>query len=124
MGILYSRSIGALSSKGKYIFSLDNDDMFLDFDVFSTITNIAAAVFGIFVGWKLTTSMCDTAEGLVNISSRVFDVIVNTWREIAWPRLKMFYENVSEWICSLKERGRITQDNVNEVDLNVAPVTV
>ena len=90
---------------------------------FSTITNIAAAVFGIFVGWKLTTSMCDTAEGLVNISSRVFDVIVNTWREIAWPRLKMFYENVSEWICSLKERGRITQDNVNEVDLNVAPVT-
>ena len=41
MGILYSRSIGALSSKGKYIFSLDNDDMFLDFDVFSTITKIA-----------------------------------------------------------------------------------
>ena len=41
MGILYSRSVGALSSKGKYIFSLDNDDMFLDFDVFSTITNIA-----------------------------------------------------------------------------------
>lgn len=91
---------------------------------FSTITNIASAVFGIFVGWKLTTSMCDTAESFVNISSRVFDIIVNTWREIAWPRLKMFYENVSEWICSLKERGRITQDNVNEVDLNVAPVTV
>ena len=41
MGILYSRSIEALSSKGKYIFSLDNDDMFLDFDVFSTIKNIA-----------------------------------------------------------------------------------
>ena len=41
MGILYSRTVGALSSKGKFIFSLDNDDMFLDFDVFSTITNIA-----------------------------------------------------------------------------------
>ena len=41
MGILYSRSIGALSSKGKYIYSIDNDDMFLDKDVFSTITNIA-----------------------------------------------------------------------------------
>jgi len=41
MGILYSRSIGALSSKGKYIFSLDNDDMFLDFDVFSIITKIS-----------------------------------------------------------------------------------
>ena len=41
MGILYSRSIGALSAKGKYIFPLDNDDMFLDRDVFKTITNIA-----------------------------------------------------------------------------------
>ena len=27
MGILYSRSIGALSAKGEYIFPLDNDDM-------------------------------------------------------------------------------------------------
>ena len=41
MGILYSRSIGALLSKGNYIFPLDNDDMFLDIDVFKTISNIA-----------------------------------------------------------------------------------
>jgi hypothetical protein len=41
MGIIYSRSIGTLSSKGKYIFPLDNDDMFLDEDVFEIITNIA-----------------------------------------------------------------------------------
>ena len=41
MGILYSRSIGVLSAKGQYIFSLDNDDMFLDLDVFSNIYNIA-----------------------------------------------------------------------------------
>ena len=41
MGILYSRSIGALSAKGKYIFSLDNDDMFLDKDVFKTISDRA-----------------------------------------------------------------------------------
>ena len=41
MGILYSRSIGALSARGKYIFSIDNDDMFLDKDIFLTITNIS-----------------------------------------------------------------------------------
>lgn len=41
MGILYSRSIGALNAKGKYIFSLDNDDMFLDSDVFLTVSNIS-----------------------------------------------------------------------------------
>ena len=33
-GTLYARCIGTLSAKGKYIFPLDNDDMFLDKDVF------------------------------------------------------------------------------------------
>jgi len=41
MGTLYSRSIGALNAIGKYIFSLDNDDMFLDEDIFVTIYNLA-----------------------------------------------------------------------------------
>ena len=33
-GTLYSRSIGALYSKGKYIMTIDNDDMFIN-DIFS-----------------------------------------------------------------------------------------
>ena len=41
MGILYSRCIGVLSAKGKYIFPLDNDDMFLDEDVFDIVSKIA-----------------------------------------------------------------------------------
>ena len=41
MGTLYSRSIGVLSAKGKYIFPLDNGDMFLDYDVFDTISEVA-----------------------------------------------------------------------------------
>ena len=41
MGTLYTRSIGVLSAKGKYIFHLDSDDMFLDEDIFSTMINIA-----------------------------------------------------------------------------------
>jgi len=41
MGILYSRSIGALNSKGKYIFCLDNDDIFYDENLFDKIFNIA-----------------------------------------------------------------------------------
>ena len=40
MGVLFSRSIGVLSSKGKFIFTLDNDDMFLNYDIFDTITRI------------------------------------------------------------------------------------
>ena len=37
MGILYSRCIGALNSKGKYIFSLDNDDLFLNANILKKI---------------------------------------------------------------------------------------
>lgn len=41
MGTLYSRSIGALNSRGKYIFCLDNDDLFYDENLFDKIFNIA-----------------------------------------------------------------------------------
>ena len=41
MGTLYSRCIGVLNAKGKYIFALDNDDTFLDEDIFETIYYIA-----------------------------------------------------------------------------------
>ena len=41
MGTLYSRSIGTLAAKGKYLFPLDNDDMFLDSDIFNYIFNEA-----------------------------------------------------------------------------------
>ena len=52
MGTLYSRSIGALSAKGKYIFNLDNDDMFLDKDVYWTITNFADKYDFDIIGFK------------------------------------------------------------------------
>ena len=40
MGVLYSRSVAVLISKGKYIFSLDNDDMYFSHDVFYNILKI------------------------------------------------------------------------------------
>lgn len=52
MGILYSRSIGALAAKGKYIFPLDDDDMLLDNDVYYTITKIADKCDFDIVGFK------------------------------------------------------------------------
>ena len=36
-GTLYSRNIGVLNSKAKYIMNLDNDDLFLDVDIFDTV---------------------------------------------------------------------------------------
>jgi glycosyltransferase involved in cell wall biosynthesis len=41
MGTLYSRSLGALKAKGKYIFALDNDDIFFNENLFEKIFQIA-----------------------------------------------------------------------------------
>ena len=37
MGTLYTRSFGILQSQGKYIMNLDNDDLFIDVDVFDAV---------------------------------------------------------------------------------------
>jgi len=39
MGALFSRNIGILNSKSKYIMNLDNDDLFFDKDVFDVVYN-------------------------------------------------------------------------------------
>jgi glycosyltransferase involved in cell wall biosynthesis len=41
MGTLYSRCIGVINAKGKYIFSLDHDDLFFNYDIFKFIYNVA-----------------------------------------------------------------------------------
>ena len=41
MGTFFSRSNGVLFSKGKYVFPIDSDDIFLDSNVFSVISSIA-----------------------------------------------------------------------------------
>ena len=40
MDTLYTRTIVLHSSNGKYIYPIDNDDMFLDSDIFYVITNM------------------------------------------------------------------------------------
>jgi glycosyltransferase involved in cell wall biosynthesis len=52
MGTLYSRSVGALSAKGKYIYCLDNDDLFYDENLFKRIYEIAEETDYDIVGFK------------------------------------------------------------------------
>ena len=66
MGTLYSRSIGVLAAKGKYIFPLDNDDMFLDKDVFEIITNIAESENHDIVEFKGVESLRGSTDILQN----------------------------------------------------------
>ena len=68
-GTLYSRCIGVLSAKGKYIFSLDNDDMFFTNDLFYTIyqyqekTNFDIIVFHSVFSNKYFPKLDDLVSG-------------------------------------------------------------
>ena len=80
MGTLYSRSIGCLSSTGKYLFPIDSDDMLLDKDVFSSVINVAEkGNFDIIVFNSLISSLKPTVE-----SARIF---IHTYHK---PNLVLF----------------------------------
>ena len=64
-GILYSRCIGVLKSKGKYILTLDQDDLFFDFDVFDTIYN------------KAKETNCDIISFMEVVSDSYYSTINN-----------------------------------------------
>ena len=77
LGILYSRCIGTLSAKGKYIFPLDNDDMFLDQDIFSVITNIAEKGFFDIVEFKgIYSKKGDENDILKNLSNMAREIFI------------------------------------------------
>ena len=58
MGLLHSRCIGSLAAKGKYILPMDSDDMFLDKDVFTILTNsISKGNFDIIIYNSISTNL-------------------------------------------------------------------
>jgi len=72
MGLLYTRSVGTLSAIGKYIFTMDSDDMFLDKDVFSTISNIAdKGNFDLVVFYSITSKLTP------NVNSTSYKILNN-----------------------------------------------
>ena len=86
MGILYSRSIGVLSSKGKYIYCLDNDDLFYDRFLFNNIYNITEnkdydiVEFKCFYVTKYSSQLklSDIKDSPFNLSKMLlFDNIIN-----------------------------------------------
>ena len=66
MGTLYSRSIGALMAKGKYIFCLDNDDMFFDNDIFDYFYKIGKKEKLDLIGFQ-TVNLWNYTEGVLTM---------------------------------------------------------
>ena len=86
MGLLYSRCIGTLISKGKYIFPLDSDDMYLIhdtlFNVFNEVQNNKPDIL------KFRGIKTKTIENFFNKTNvALFRGVVNKNRIIYQPEL-------------------------------------
>ena len=125
MGIIYSRCIGTLSARGKYIFPLDNDDMFLDEDVFQTITNIAEKGFFDIVEFKgmeskrgdkgiLLNKRRDTNWGNHPLNLVLYQPALGNYP--IWPGRSLYtvhYETVYLWAKCI--RTEIYQKTINKL---------
>ena len=102
MGTLYSRSIGILISKGKYIFPLDNDDMFFYEGIFDYIFKIAQEFNFNIVGFRAFK----TNDGKYNIKN-----ISDLYKYQNYPKNIVIYQpELGSWM--IKFKGHYTLHDV------------
>ena len=109
MGVFYSRSVGAFSSKGRYIFIVDSDDMYLDEYVLSTITNIAyKGNFDIIIFDSITTDL----KPDVNTTK----IHIRYGQKYHKPNLVLFQPNLGYYPISPSDN--IEKPSINEIYLH------
>jgi hypothetical protein len=87
---------------------------------FTTIATIGALLASFFVVWSLTSSALDAGEKIMNWYSRIFDVVVNTWRETVWPSIFAVLHNIGDWFVSLFQKRTIVESQQNEDNIQVS----
>ena len=104
IGIFYSRAVGAFSATGKYIFTMDGDDMFSNEYVLWTITNIAyKGNFDIIIFNSIVTDLKpDVYTTKISLSS---------YEKSHKPNLVLFQPNLGYFPISPSE-------NIEEVNIN------
>ena len=83
----------------------------------TTIATVGAFLASLFVVWSLTNSTFNAGEKIMNWSSRIFDVLVNTWRETVWPSIFVVLRDIKDWFASLFQKKSIV--GVQQNDDNV-----
>ena len=89
MGSLYSRCIGVFFSRGQFIFPLDNDDMFFNYDIFFFILKFANEFKFDIVGFRAFkihnySDQIDKIEDLYNYSYYPDSIIINQPQLSTW----------------------------------------
>ena len=80
----------------------------------TTIATIGAFLASLFVVWSLTNSAINVGGKLISWSSRIFDVVINTWRETVWPNIFAVLHSLKDWFVSLFQKKSIAEIRQNE----------
>lgn len=86
----------------------------------TTIATIGAFLASLFVVWSLTNSAFNAGEKIINWSSRIFDVVVNTWRETVWPSIFVILRGIKDWFVSLFQKKSIVETQQNDDNVIVS----
>lgn len=86
----------------------------------TTIATIGAFLASLFVVWSLTNSAFNAGEKIINWSSRIFDVVVDTWRETVWPSIFVVLRGIKDWFVSLFQKKSIVEVQQNDDNVVVS----
>lgn len=86
----------------------------------TTIATIGAFLASLFVVWSLTNSAFNAGEKIINWSSRIFDVVVDTWRETVWPSIFVVLRGIKDWFVSLFQKKSIVEVQQNNDNVVVS----
>lgn len=84
----------------------------------SLLAIIVAGGMALMVSIGISNSLSDTVSSVMDGAGNIFDKIVVTWREIAWPAIKKKAETFISWVRSL-----LTNKNVEQTT-ETSPITV
>lgn len=86
----------------------------------TTIATIGAFLASLFVVRSLTNSAFNAGEKIINWSSRIFDVVVDTWRETVWPSIFVVLRDIKDWFVSLFQKKSIVEVQQNDDNVIVS----
>lgn len=79
----------------------------------TVVATIVSLVFAYFLISQLGDLLGKGIEVTAKAASRIFDVIVKTWREIVWPGIKDTFVSIIEWLRNLCTSKKVRVETVN-----------
>lgn len=83
----------------------------------STIAAIGSVIALTMISLGMGEVLINVGKGAMNLASRTFDLVVDTWRTMAWPFVKKSLERTWQWLKSQLSANTLQQGQVATDDV-------